>query len=104
MQRYHWPGNIRQLEHLIERSVLLTQGSEISKLDIPINSTFNKEAQPENGQVKSLEELERHHILNVLQKCNGKVYGSGGAAEILKLPATTLYSKMKKLNITSMHM
>lgn len=104
MQRYHWPGNIRQLEHLIERSVLLTQGDEITKIDVPLHSVsadFGSGAV--SGQVKSLEALERDHILEVLKQCNGKVYGAGGAAEILKLPATTLYSKMKKLNIKSTH-
>ena len=49
--------------------------------------------------MKSMEEMEKEHILNALQICDGKVSGPGGAAELLKMQPQTLYAKMKKLDI-----
>jgi two-component system response regulator HydG len=102
LEQYNWPGNIRELEHLIERNVLLTKSSEIQSFDIatmPETATTIKENEAKSGAMKSMEEMERDHILNALKACSGKVFGAGGAAELLKLPAQTLYSKMKKLGI-----
>lgn|GEM_PF-2728680 len=59
--------------------------------------------QPEPTALKSLEDNERDHILGVLRKTKGRIRGKGGAAEILKLPPTTLHSRMKKLGITKKH-
>ena len=94
---YHWPGNIRELEHLIERSVLLAKTTEIEHFELP--KTTEKTSTESQGQMKSMEEMEREHILNALQSANGKVSGTGGAAELLKMQPQTLYSKMKKLGI-----
>ncbi|PWW14299.1 MULTISPECIES: sigma-54-dependent transcriptional regulator [unclassified Chryseobacterium] len=93
---YHWPGNIRELEHLIERSVLLAKTTEIERFDLPEIIEKPTETQ---GPLKSLEDMERDHIMNALQTSGGKVSGPGGAAELLKIQAQTLYSKMKKLGI-----
>ena len=93
---YHWPGNIRELEHLIERSVLLAKTAEIENFDLPQIIEKPTETQ---SPLKSLEDMERDHIMNALQTSNGKVSGPGGAAELLKIQAQTLYSKMKKLGI-----
>jgi transcriptional regulator with GAF, ATPase, and Fis domain len=49
--------------------------------------------------MKTIHDNERDHIITVLKKCNGKIWGPGGAAEILKVPPSTLQSKMKKLDI-----
>jgi len=93
---YHWPGNIRELEHLMERTVLLAKTNTIENFDLP----KTVEVQTVNpGPLKSMEEMERDHIMNALQSCNGKVSGTGGAAELLKIQPQTLYSKMKKLGI-----
>lgn len=95
---YSWPGNIRELEHLIERGVLLCKGAIIEDISLP---EFIKE--PENQQSatkpKTIQENERDHILTVLKKCNGKIWGPGAAAEMLNLPPSTLKSKMNKLGI-----
>jgi len=102
LKKYNWPGNIRELEHLIERNVLLSKSSEIQSFDITIIPETAIAATAEesvSGAVKSMEEMERDHILNALKVCAGKVFGAGGAAELLKMPAQTLYSKMKKLGI-----
>lgn len=98
LQNYNWPGNIRELEHLIERNVLLARGETITHFDMPV--TINATPVTEkSGAMLSMEDMEREHIMAALKMCSGKVFGSGGAAEILKIPATTLYSKMKKLGI-----
>jgi len=97
LHNYNWPGNIRELEHLIERSVLLAKTAEIESFDLP--DTTEKSSDQPQGQLKSMEEMERDHILSALQNSNGKVSGIGGAAELLKIQPQTLYSKMKKLGI-----
>jgi two-component system response regulator HydG len=97
LMQYNWPGNIRELEHLIERNVLLAKTDEIKKFDLPSN-TVNSILE-NSGKMKSMEEMEKEHIMNALQSCNGKVSGPGGAAELLQMQPQTLYSKMKKLGI-----
>lgn len=98
LKNYNWPGNVRELEHLIERNVLLAKTNEIEKFDL---SSIAPIVSLEIGtdKIKSMEEMEKEHIMNALQMCNGKVSGVGGAAELLKLQPQTLYSKMKKLGI-----
>ncbi|MBB4804593.1 DNA-binding NtrC family response regulator [Flavobacterium nitrogenifigens] len=98
LQNYDWPGNIRELEHLIERNVLLAKTTEIEKFDLPSNISAPFEV-VHTGKMKSMEEMEKEHIMNALQLCDGKVSGPGGAAEMLKMQPQTLYSKMKKLGI-----
>ncbi|SEW05258.1 DNA-binding transcriptional response regulator, NtrC family, contains REC, AAA-type ATPase, and a Fis-type DNA-binding domains [Chitinophaga sp. YR573] len=99
---YHWPGNVRELQHLIERSILLAKDGVIRKVDLPSAMVLVSENAPP-GQIKTITELERDHILSVLKMCNNKIAGPGGAAELLNLPPTTLASKMKKLGITRKH-
>ena len=99
LMQYNWPGNIRELEHLIERSVLLAKSTEIESFDITVIPSTTIGTASESGALKSMEEMERDHIMNALATCDGKVFGPGGAAELLKVPAQTLYSKMKKLGI-----
>lgn len=98
LKNYNWPGNVRELEHWIERNVLLAKTNEIEKFD---SSSIPPIVSLEIGtdKIKSMEEMEKEHIMNALQMCNGKVSGIGGAAELLKLQPQTLYSKMKKLGI-----
>lgn len=96
---YTWPGNIRELQHLIERSVLMTKGNIIEEISIPDIFRTSITNSPEKNLPKSIHENEKEYILSVLKKSNGKIWGSGGAAELLKIPPTTLASKMKKLGI-----
>jgi transcriptional regulator with GAF, ATPase, and Fis domain len=100
MEAYHWPGNIRELENVIERSVLLTKGSIIEDIGIPASQKKEGARLNEELRLKTIDENERDHIITVLRKCNGKVWGAGGAAEVLNVPSSTLRSKMKKLGIT----
>lgn len=103
MMRYSWPGNIRELEHLIERQVLLTKGPIIKELEIPEeNKTIALEGE-EFAPVKTILENERDHIFAVLKICNGKISGKDGAAKLLAVPATTLNSKIKRLGLAKKH-
>jgi DNA-binding NtrC family response regulator len=99
LQAYDWPGNIRELEHLIERTMLLTEGETITKIDLPNSASATGFAGENHFKIKTMEEMEREHILNILKMCKGKIFGAGGAAEILNIPSTTLNSKIKKLGI-----
>jgi len=97
LKDYSWPGNIRELEHLIERNVLLASKNEI--LEFEILNDFPVAKKELETTILSMEEMEREHIMNALKMCHGKVYGAGGAAELLKISPSTLFSKIKKLNI-----
>lgn len=92
MMAYSWPGNIRELEHLIERGVLLAKGSIIEDISFPA-------LHGQDLRIKTIHENERDYIVSVLKKCNGKIWGNGGAAELLAIPPSTLKSKMKRLGI-----
>lgn len=97
LMQYDWPGNIRELEHVILRSLLLSSNGKLdaSLLELGVK---NDATVIQNG-IKSIIENERDHIIRVLELCKGKVAGNGGAAELLGIPATTLNSKIKKLDI-----
>jgi formate hydrogenlyase transcriptional activator len=95
--RYDWPGNVRELENIIERSVLMTPGEIITDVGLFLTVYDNDSSHQE--KLNSLEENERAYILSILKKTNGRIRGADGAAEILKIPPTTLHSKMKKLGI-----
>jgi len=99
MKQYYWPGNIRELENLIERNVLLTKGDMINSMLLPVQLEQNTHIALAEPIVTTMSEGERAHILAALKKCNGKIWGENGAASLLNLPPTTLNSKMKKLGI-----
>jgi len=100
LKKYDWPGNIRELEHVVEHAIIATRGTT---LHIP--SSFNQIAGIYNTEAtkRSLEEIERDHIVKMLEETKGKIYGSEGAADILKINPATLYSRMKKLGIKKKH-
>jgi formate hydrogenlyase transcriptional activator len=95
LQRYQWPGNIRELEHVIERAVILSEGPELEPIDW-LSSSDNK---VESAKTLTLEDMERQHIRDILEQTNWRVSGEKGAAKILGLNPTTLEARMKKLGI-----
>jgi formate hydrogenlyase transcriptional activator len=95
LSQYSWPGNIRELENLIERSVILSQGPD---LHVPLGELKKPTAATANGVV-TLEAAEREHILRALQEANWVIGGPSGAAARLGMKRTTLQSKIRKLNI-----
>ena len=98
---YDWPGNIRELEHVIERSILLSDDNILRQIYLPDRRQKDLTQPSENALiVKTIEENERDHIINVLRRCNGKV---GGAAKFLGVPPSTLSSKLKRLGIHKVH-
>ncbi|SHH81834.1 sigma 54-interacting response regulator [Flavobacterium defluvii] len=96
---YDWPGNIRELEHLIQRTLLLTEGSTIKSIEFSPSSKIHTQQNTDSFSIKTIMENERDYILYILKKCNGKISGAGGAAEILDIHPSTLNSKIKKLEI-----
>ena len=96
LSRDHWPGNIRELENLVERAVILTQGTQ---LHVPLQEL--KLVEPErHAATPSLQEAEREQILRVLRETKWTIGGPGGAAVRLGLKRTTLTSKIKKLGLS----
>ncbi|WP_367866616.1 helix-turn-helix domain-containing protein [Pedobacter sp. WC2423] len=97
MIHYNWPGNIRELEHVVLRAILLSKNGVLQEdlLELEIKN----EEIPDQTGIKTISENERDHIIDVLDMCKGKISGTGGAADLLGIPATTLNSKIKKLGI-----
>ncbi len=94
LSSWHWPGNIRELENVIERSVILTHGTE---LQVPISGLGNNgKSIPMAG---AREANERDEIVRILRTTNGRVAGPNGAAARMSLKRTTLIARMKKLGI-----
>jgi formate hydrogenlyase transcriptional activator len=98
--QYAWPGNIRELENVIERAVILSPGptlninaGELNTSPVPVRS------EALNGAAVTLDDAERQHILNVLRETRWVLGGPKGAAARLAMKRTTLQSKMKKLGI-----
>jgi formate hydrogenlyase transcriptional activator len=93
---YHWPGNVRELQNVIERAVIISPKSRLEvddALATPVIETHGKPA-------RTLEEIEREHIVSVLESVGWRVSGDRGAGRILGLKRTTLEARMKKLGIS----
>jgi PAS domain S-box-containing protein len=95
---WKWPGNIRELENLLERAVILTRGPvlyvPLAELEAPV-----EDDEEESAETATLHTAEREHILRVLRECKGLIGGPEGAATKLGVKRTTLNSKLKKLGI-----
>jgi transcriptional regulator with GAF, ATPase, and Fis domain/tetratricopeptide (TPR) repeat protein len=98
LMTYHWPGNIRELKHFIERAVILSNGYEISFSGFE----FENDAKNLNdhGKIALLSDVERDHIEKTLKNTYWKISGPYGAATLLGLPTSTLRHRMKLLGIS----
>jgi formate hydrogenlyase transcriptional activator len=92
LQSYSWPGNVRELRNLIEHAMILSKGKT---LDVQVPKLGSSETEATGN----LEDVERRHMVTVLEKTGWRIAGEGGAAEVLGLKRTTLQAKMKKLGI-----
>jgi len=98
---YDWPGNIRELRNVVERAMILSQGTtlELGNAFSGYRRSSDASSSTHDRQSENLEDVERTHIVKVLEQCNWKIRGNDGAAECLGLKRTTLQSRMKKLGI-----
>ena len=95
LREYDWPGNVRELENIVERAVIVSRGTGLELGDwLPKRTVI-----PGAGEILTLEEVERMHILEVLEQTRWRVRGDGGTAELLDIKPTTLEARMKKLGI-----
>lgn len=102
LQQYSWPGNVRELQHVIERSVILSQKGplQIRLEDAPVEALTPRA--DEDGELLTdaqVREIERANLRRALNVAEGKVYGAGGAAELLGIKPTTLNSRLHAMGI-----
>ncbi len=97
---YHWPGNIRELENVVERSLVLCRDSNLT-FDFFIPSRFKRKYDSNNreNEIELLDEVNMRHIRKALKKTDGKISGPDGAAKLLGINPTTLRNRMIKLGI-----
>ena len=109
LSRYDWPGNVRELQNVIERAAILAQNGRL-RIDLP--DTSGAQSAPGSARLKAearavvltaseMRDHERGNILAALAACSGKVFGPGGAAEMLDIRPTTLASRIKALGIAN---
>jgi formate hydrogenlyase transcriptional activator len=100
LQSYEWPGNIRELQNVMERAVILTRGTAVDADVIQIVTTSHPlPSVSSHADRVTLAEAERRAIVTALDTAHWRVSGIGGAADLLALKPTTLHAKMKKLGI-----
>jgi transcriptional regulator with GAF, ATPase, and Fis domain len=99
LEGHDWPGNVRELANVLERALILAPGQELGPEVVDLPGRRRREARVREGELPTLADATRQHISRVLQATRGRIYGAGGAAEILGVKPSTLQSKMKKLKI-----
>jgi transcriptional regulator with GAF, ATPase, and Fis domain len=107
LQRYDWPGNIRELQNAIERAVILSKGARL-RLDVALPRIAGVPGEPiwpsdayDDVVLTDREcrERERANVMRALERCQGRIYGRGGAADLLGINPTTLASRLRALKI-----
>ena len=106
LQRYDWPGNVRELQNAIERAVITAKSGKL-RFHLPgVERTATPIAEPpsssQSGEIltdDALRDLERRNLLAALERADGKIYGAGGAAELLGLKPTTVASRIQRLGL-----
>ncbi len=100
LTEYHWPGNVRELQNVIERGAILARGE---KLVLELKKSTGRRARPEGLEILTEEQMIEHQISNIiacLRHSGGRVSGENGAAALLGIKPTTLYSRIKKFDIS----
>ena len=92
LEQYDYPGNVRELENMIERAIVVGNDKEIRLKDLPVDKGMV------SGSFQSLEDLEKQYILQVLNKYDWNISRS---AKVIKVDRATLYNKIKKFNLQS---
>jgi transcriptional regulator with GAF, ATPase, and Fis domain len=108
LEEYPWPGNIRELQNIIERAVIVSRSQPGFHLpDLLAHEMFPytkptvaAQGVPTIWTEAQMKKRDRDNIIAALERCRWKVYGPGGAAELLEMKPTTLYSKIKTMGIT----
>ncbi|MDJ0710943.1 MAG: sigma 54-interacting transcriptional regulator [Woeseiaceae bacterium] len=104
LMSYGWPGNIRELESIIERALITAIGGNVLELPRGLGMEPGMRGSDNGSDTHTdLESVERSYIVDVLDQTNWKISGNGGAAEVLGMPSSTLRSKMKRLGIERSH-
>jgi transcriptional regulator with GAF, ATPase, and Fis domain len=108
LQRYDWPGNIRELQNVIERAVILSKGVRL-RLDVALPQIGGATSKPLSASASSRDgvvltdrecrDRERENLMRAVERCDGRIYGRGGAAELLGINPTTLASRMRAFKI-----
>jgi len=107
LQQYDWPGNIRELENVIQRAVILSKGVRLrldialAELPLPATPVSDPDAPDVILTDREWRERERANLMKALQRADGRIYGQGGAAELLGINPTTLASRLRALKITA---
>jgi transcriptional regulator with GAF, ATPase, and Fis domain len=107
LQRYHWPGNVRELQNVIERAVILSKGGAL-RLDLALlgasstNDSVTQHDRSSDDRVltdRECRDFERTNVMKALERSDGRIYGRGGAAELLEINPATLASRLRALRI-----
>ena len=103
LQQYEWQGNIRELKNVMERAVILSKGVrlrlDIAFADLPPQATSANDVPDVILTDRAFRARERANLMNALERADGRIYGQGGAAELLGINPTTLASRLRALKI-----
>jgi transcriptional regulator with GAF, ATPase, and Fis domain len=99
MREYPWPGNLRELEHFVQRSVLLSPSETLEPEEFPDPQLGANLKHEDSSPARTLAEVEADHIIKVLEAANWRINGRGGAAKVLGLHPSTLRFRMARLNL-----
>jgi transcriptional regulator with GAF, ATPase, and Fis domain len=103
LQQYDWPGNIRELQNVIERAVILSKGGrlrlDIALADLPATATSASDVPEGILTDRECRARERANLIKAVERTDGRIYGAGGAAELLGINPTTLASRLRALKV-----
>ncbi|OWU85826.1 histidine kinase [Oceanicola sp. 22II-s10i] len=100
LESYHWPGNVRELENVIERALIVSTGDKLRIEGLEASLPVAPRSGPRILTEQEMRAVETENLIACLRQTEGRVAGPGGAAELLGLRQTTLYSRIQKLGIT----